>query len=336
MATSLLNSSVLWVEIYSRHLERVFLPHDIYSELDIVQCQQLSTPREKIKHFTPLEDVNVIDANLIPKKSLSYVEISPKMLKEFPKKAIIRLTHIYNTILRLEYIPEQWKRAKVIMLLKPGKPLEDVTSYRPISFLPGLSKLLEKCLLKRLKPIIEEKHLIPNYLFGCRNKHSTIDQVQRVTNVISEALEEKHYCCGVFLDLAQASDKVWHKGFFIKLCDQLPHTWCALFELYLTDRQFRVIHKEAITEWKDILAGVPQDSVLGSILYLLYTTDTPNDNNTTVAILTEDTAILSTSKNHLTATDNLQELIDNVWTRRWKMPSMPRCHLPLYDTAYKS
>ncbi|VVC42957.1 Reverse transcriptase domain, partial [Cinara cedri] len=163
-------------EIYARHLERVFLPNAIDSELDIVQCPQLSTTRKKIKNFTPLEVAKVIDDSLNPKKAPGYDEISPKILKELPKKAIIHLTHIYNAILRMEYIPEQWKRAQVIMLLKPGKPPEDVTSYRPISLLPSLSKLLEKLLLKRLKPIIEEKHLIPDHQFGFRNKHSTIDQ----------------------------------------------------------------------------------------------------------------------------------------------------------------
>jgi hypothetical protein len=128
------------------------------------------------------------------------------------------------------------------MLLKSGKPPENVASYRSISLLPSLSKLLEKLLLKRLKPITEEKNLIPDYQFGFHNKHSIIDQVHRVTNVINKALEEKKYCCGVFFDIAQAFDKVWHKGFLIKLRDQQPHTWCALLESYFTDRQFRVIH----------------------------------------------------------------------------------------------
>ncbi|VVC35240.1 Reverse transcriptase domain [Cinara cedri] len=121
-----------------------------------------------------------------------------------------------------------------------------------------------------------------------------------------------------------AFDKVWHKGFLIKLREQLPHTWCALLESYLTDRQFRVIHEEAVTEWKNISAGVPQGSVLGPILYLLYTADIPNnDNNDTIttAMFADDTAILSTSKNQLTATDNLQASINNIfaWTRRWKI-----------------
>ncbi|VVC41486.1 Reverse transcriptase domain [Cinara cedri] len=89
------------------------------------------------------------------------------------------------------------------MLLKPGKPPEQVSSYRPIALLPCMSKLFGKLLLKYLNPIIEAKQLIPDHQFGFRIKHSFIDQLHRVTNVISKALEEKNYCCGVFLDAAQ-------------------------------------------------------------------------------------------------------------------------------------
>jgi len=76
-----------------------------------------------------------------------------------------------------------------------------------------------------------------------------------------------------------------------------------------------------ITEWKDISAGIPQSSVSGPILHLLYTADIPNDDNTTLAMFADDTAILSTRNSQLTATDNLQKSIDNIfaWTRCWKI-----------------
>ena len=159
----------------------------------MIQCQPLNQTRKKIRFFTPLEVAYEIDNNVNPKKAPGFDEISQRILKELPKKAIILLTHIYNAILRLECFPKQWKKAQVIMLLKPGKPPERATSYRPISLLPSMSKLFEKLLLKRLKPLIEKRHLIPDHQFGFRNLHSTIDQVHRVTNEISKALEEKKY-----------------------------------------------------------------------------------------------------------------------------------------------
>lgn len=97
------------------------------------------------------------------------------------------------------------------MIPKPEKPLEEAL-YRPISLLPIISKLFEKLLLKRLRSIIENKQLIPPRQFEFREEHSTIDQIHRITDTIEKSLEEKKICSAVFLDVAQAFDKIWHRG----------------------------------------------------------------------------------------------------------------------------
>jgi len=85
------------------------------------------------------------------RKAPGYDLISGKVLKELPKKAITILTILYNSILRLSYYPLLWKFVQIIMVPKAGKPVDDVTSYRPISLLPIPSKFFEKLLLKRLR-----------------------------------------------------------------------------------------------------------------------------------------------------------------------------------------
>ena len=70
--------------------------------------------------------------------------------------------------------------AEIILIPKPGKRLEEVSSYRPISLLPVLSKMIEKLILNRLKPILEAENIIPDHQFGFREKHSTIEQIHRV------------------------------------------------------------------------------------------------------------------------------------------------------------
>jgi hypothetical protein len=108
--------------------------------------------------------------------------------------------------------------AEVIMIPKPGKPPHELTSYRPISLLTIMSKLFEKLLLKRLKFIIEDKNLIPDNQFGFRTQHSTIDQVHRITNIIERSLEGKKVCSTLFLDVAQAFDKLsWNHTFRIDI-----------------------------------------------------------------------------------------------------------------------
>lgn len=122
---------------------------------------------------------------------------------------MIYLTNIYNVISRTEYVPKQQKRTQKMMLFKPGKPPDQVTSYRLISLLQTLSKLFKKLLLKQLRPTVEVRQLISEHQFGFRNEHSTIEHVRCVTNVINKALEEKNYCRGVFFDVALAFDKIW-------------------------------------------------------------------------------------------------------------------------------
>jgi hypothetical protein len=82
--------------------------------------------------------------------------------------------------------------------LKPGKPLNELISYRAISLLPIVSKVFEKLLLKRLLPMVENNRLIPNHQFGFRQSHSTREQTYRIVRKVNEALENKQYCSAAF------------------------------------------------------------------------------------------------------------------------------------------
>jgi len=127
-------------------------------------------------------------------------------------------------------VPRLWNVAVVIIISKSGKPPHEAASYRSISLLPVMSKLVEKLEIKRLKFIIERKNLIPNHQFGFRSKHSTIDQVCRITNIIENALEEKTVCSPVFLDMAQTFDKVWHEGLNYKVITILHKQYAEILE----------------------------------------------------------------------------------------------------------
>jgi hypothetical protein len=83
------------------------------------------------------------------------------------------------------------------MIPKPGKTLEEASSYRPISLLPVMSKISEKAVLKRLRPILEENRILADHQVGFRQKLSTIEQVQRNTVIISGTLEKTVVLCGV-------------------------------------------------------------------------------------------------------------------------------------------
>jgi len=102
--------------------------------------------------------------------------ITGKILKLLSQKGLRAITQIYNVIIQTDYFPCQWKVGQIIMIVKPGKNPNNMTSYCPISLLPTVSKILEKIFLKRLTSIIDESKLIPSHQFGFRKEHRTIEK----------------------------------------------------------------------------------------------------------------------------------------------------------------
>lgn len=256
---------------FADHLEKVFQPiqriipaaeeEEIHTFLDVPT--QMDLPIRKIKVG---ELVAEIKTNLDSNKAPGYDLITGKILRELPLIGNKLITYIFNAVLYTNNFPVQWKIAEIIMIPKPGKAAEEITSYRPISLLPCLSKLFEKLLLKRLQPILINKKVIPPHQFGFRKQHSTIEQVHRIVNYIRTSLEEKRYCSAVFLDISQAFDRVWHEGLLYKLKQTLPQNFYFLLRSYLTDRGFLVKYDDARTTLVTIKSGVPQGSVLEPLL----------------------------------------------------------------------
>lgn len=311
---------------FAHHLEKVFqpLPSQAAPIEEARIKQNLEAPFQMSplpKLFTAKEVTRMIKNNLNSKKAPGYDDVTGKLIKELPKKGIVLLTIIFNAILRLGYFPAQWKVAKVILIPKPGKPPQDVSSYRPISLLPILSKLLEKLLLTRLAPHIESNNLLPDHQFGFRQKHSTIEQVHRVVNNINQAFEDRNYCVAAFLDVSQAFDKVWHQGLLYKLKNNFPHTIYIILESYLHERYFMVNYGQETTELFPVQSGVPQGSVLGPILYLLFTADLPTSEDTTTASFADDKAIMANHPDLNVAANHLQQHLDKIqdWTRTWRI-----------------
>jgi len=155
-------------------------------------------------------------------KAPELVLITGKIVQELPDIGIRVITQIFNSVLRTGYFPGQWKVAQIITILKPGKPAEEITSYRPIDLLPMVSKLFQKYFPTRNKPILQETRIIPDHHFGFRQKHTTIEQVHRITNVINKSLEINTYCTAALVDSGQGFDKVWHEGPLYKIKTLFP------------------------------------------------------------------------------------------------------------------
>jgi hypothetical protein len=246
------------------------------------------------------------------------------MIQELPTPGIKTLLYILNATLRLEYWPTTLKLTKIIMVLKPAKLPTDVDSYRPISLLPIISKILEEFLLRRLTKETHFQDWMPEHQFGFRKAHSTIQQCHRLADSINRALEDQEYCLAVFLDVTQAFDKVWHPGLLLKIHQTLPPKYYNILQSYLQQRQLVVTYNNATSFPVQMSSGVPQGSVLGPFLYTLFTTDIPQQHSTIISTFADDTAILSRHINLNIATANLQTHLDSIenWTHKWRLNLM--------------
>jgi hypothetical protein len=128
-------------------------------------------------------------------------------------------------------------------------------------------------------------------------------------------------CSAVFLDTAQAFDRVWHRGLLHKLRSTLPDHFYLLLKSYLTKRHFRVRHEDSYSELKMIKDGVPQGSVLGPVLYLLYINDVSTTLNRTIATFADDTAVMAIGETVESSTRKLQSAANKfvIRTRKWRI-----------------
>ena len=175
--------------LFARDLTEVFTPHDTTLDPDLEHTlAHINTPREMLSPFTMME-MNHVIKRLHPHKAPGLDNITAKMIQELPIPGLKILLYILNAVLRLEYWPTSLKLAKVIMILKPTKPPTEVTSYRPISLLPIISKTLEKLLLLKLTNGQHYQDWLSEHQFGFRKAHSTTQQCHRLADNINRALE---------------------------------------------------------------------------------------------------------------------------------------------------
>ena len=275
-------------------------------------------PMSLDRGITNVEEVSAIIKNLNNKKSTGPDGLPVKCFKCLPHIGLKQISYIFNAIFRLSHFPSQWKKARVILIAKPGKDPHLLTSYRPISILSIFSKIFERILLARIRTYIET----PNHQFGFRLSHGCPEQCPRIVDFVRKSFEEKEYVCAVFLDVRQAFDKVWHLGLLYKIKKQFPPFLYVLVKSYIENRSFFVQINDKISSVGAITAGVPQGSVIAPTLYTIFTSDLPDlplpGLNATFA---DDTAFAITASDPVLASQSMQIHLDKYinWSRTWNI-----------------
>jgi hypothetical protein len=264
-------------------------------------AKYLKTPNKANFFLGPVtkQETAKIISKLNSNKAGGDDNIKPKLLKECNDLLSEQITHIINLSFQNGRVPYKLKIAKVIPIFKKNDKT-DPNNYRPISLLSTINKILEKFVHMQLMRFLNKHKILFEYQFGFREKYSTTLAITEIIENLLDELEKGNLVAGIYLDLSKAFDTVDHDILLKKLWHYgirgIPLQW---FNSYLKDRkQYTFINgkKSSLTT---VPYGVPQGSVLGPLLFLLYTNDMVNaiDNNTKLRLFADDSNLFIAENN---------------------------------------
>lgn len=301
----------------------------------------LKEPNQQSLFLMPTNEVEVLSIIHFLKigKSPGCDTISNSLVKNLAVEIVQPLVHIFNLSLTNGIVPREMKVAKVVPIFKKGDP-KLLTNYRPISLLTTFSKILEKLIYVRTVKFLNSSKIFSNFQFGFREKHTTTHAILHFINKVSYAMDNHMHTLGIFLDYSKAFDTVDHK---ILLC-KLSHygvRGAALdwFRSYLADRQQFVSINGFDSELQNVSCGVPQGSLLGPLLFILYINDFQYSSDVLSFILfADDSSIFFSHKDAQVLVQTVNSELRNItsWIHANKLSlNLTKTNYMIYSNSLK-
>ena len=289
--------------------------------LDIV----LSSQKEFVDNVVIQEplgssDHNQLHFNINIKSDKTKVKQSPKILKETVEQISTPLAHVFNMSLKEGIVPFEWKEANIIPLFKKGSRNKSV-NYRPVSLTSVICKLLETIIRDHMMDFLIKHKLINPSQHGFLKAKSCLTNLLCFLEEITKWVDDGSPVDVIYLDFQKAFDKVPHQRLISKLKSHgMGNSIINWIEQWLKDRRQRVVVDGEVSSWKSVLSGVPQGSVLGPILFLVYINDLEEGVTGKILKFADDTKLFRKVK-EIGDKQNLQDDIDKLvkWSEKWQM-----------------
>jgi hypothetical protein len=265
------------------------------------------------------EEISKILRSLDTGKANGPDGISNKMLKETEPAIASPLSDLINKSFEMAKVPKVWKGANVCPIFKK-QDKATVSNYRPISLLSCVGKVQERVVFRHLYSYLQNNNLLTWKNSGFKELDSAINQLLFITDNINKALESGKEICMVFLDVSKAFDRVWHSGLLNKLrCMGIEGRLFDWICDYLTDRRIRVVINGQKSDWSYPNAGVPQGSILGPLLFLVFINDITEGIESDIHLFADDTSLIEIIDNYIESYAKLNRDLVRLsqWSNKW-------------------
>jgi Reverse transcriptase (RNA-dependent DNA polymerase)/Endonuclease-reverse transcriptase len=248
-------------------------------------------------------------------------QLGPKFFKMAPDIIAEFLKVIFTSSLQTGVLPQQWKQAWVVPIHKTGDKTS-ANNYRPISLTCTACKILEHIVTSNIAKYLEDNKMFNPSQHGFRKRLSCETQVNSIYHKLISSRDKGQKTDLVFLDYQKAFDKVPHNLLIKKLMDlQIQHPICKWIKEYLTDRVQRVVLEGITSEEINVSSGVPQGSVLGPLLFIIYINDISKNLQSNIGMYADDCVIyrvIQSPHDEEILQEDLNRIVD--WAQNWHLP----------------